>query len=114
MKYGGDLFRLVSHVVVLIGVAVLSHAIRRLFRFAGFGAADILLGIAVSAAKALLLLGLFFSAFDRLNESGRFAEPETLETSETYYPILWASDMLFPFLASFGEQVSADEEPQND
>lgn len=101
-------------VVVLIGVAVLSHAIRRLFRFAGFGTADVLLGIAVSAAKALLLLGLFFSAFDRLNESGRFAEPETLETSETYYPILWASDMLFPFLASIGEQVSADEEPQND
>ena len=49
-------------VVVLIAVAIVGRLLRKVFHFAGFGIPDHLLGVAVSAAKTLLILGLLFSA----------------------------------------------------
>lgn len=101
-------------VAVLIVVAVLSRLIRGLFRCVGFGLADILLGVAVAEIKALLLLCLFYSAFDRLNGDYVLVGPQTVESSVTYRPVLRVADRLFPFLAWAGEQVSAARAPQND
>ena len=48
-------------VVVLIAVAIVGRLLRKVFHFAGFGIPDHLLGVAVSAAKTLLVLGLLLS-----------------------------------------------------
>ena len=54
-------------IVVVLVVAIAARLVRRLFHFAGFGVADILLGIAVSVVKYVLVMSVLFSAFSRLN-----------------------------------------------
>ena len=49
-------------------VAIAGRLVRKLCHFAGFGIADIVLGIAVSVLKYMLVLSVLFSAFDSLNE----------------------------------------------
>ena len=53
---------------VVLLVAIAGRLVRKLCHFAGFGIADIVLGIAVSVLKYMLLLSVLFSAFDTLNE----------------------------------------------
>ena len=60
-------FVVVLLAVVLL-VAIAGRLVRKLCHFAGFGIADIVLGIAVSVLKYMLLLSVLFSAFDTLNE----------------------------------------------
>lgn len=102
-------------VAVVLAVAVAGRLIRKLFHFAGFGVADIVLGIAVSAVKYLLVLSVLFSAFDQLNVDYTLVGPQTVEQSRSYKPILRLSESLFPFLEWVGDRVSgADEIMQTD
>lgn len=92
-------------VATLLGVALLGRGLRKLFRFAGFGVADIVLGIAVAAAKFLLVLSVLFSAFDTLNADYGLVKRSTIEASRTYRPVMGLSSSVLPFLAWVGEQV---------
>lgn len=98
-------------VVTILVVAIAGRAIRKLFHFAGFGVADIVLGIIVSAVKYLLVLSVLFSAFDALNVDYSLVEPRTLEQSKSYKPVMRLSASVLPFLEWVGEQVpqSGDE-----
>lgn len=86
--------------------ALLGRSIRKLLHFAGLGFADVVLGIAVAIVKYLVLLGVLFTAFDRLNADFRFVEPQTLERSKTYRPILRVAEWVFPFVERMQEQAS--------
>ena len=97
-------------VVVLIAVAIVGRLLRKVFHFAGFGIPDHLLGVAVSAAKTLLVLGLLFSAFESLNKDHTLAEEKTLDRSVCYRPMIRLADSLFPLLEWAKEQVSIDEQ----
>ena len=97
-------------VVVLIAVAIVGRLLRKVFHFAGFGIPDHLLGVAVSAAKTLLILGLLFSAFESLNKDHTLAEEKTLDRSVCYRPMIRLADSLFPLLEWAKEQVSIDEQ----
>ena len=81
--------------VVLIAVAIVGRLLRKVFHFAGFGIPDHLLGVAVSAAKTLLVLGLLFSAFESLNKDHTLAEEKTLDRSVCYRPMIRLADSLF-------------------
>lgn len=95
---------------VVLAVAVAARLIRRLFHFAGFGIADLALGVALSIVKYLLVLSLFFSAFDRLNADYALLKPQTIEGSRSYGPILRLSESLFPFLEWVGDRVPLTNE----
>lgn len=105
-------------VAVLVGVivaaAILARAVRKLFRFAGFGIPDIVLGVAVSVLKYVLLLGALFSAFDRLNRDYTLVGPQTIETSIAYRPVIRISGMVYPFLEWVGDRVPLRGEPEQD
>ena len=92
-------------VVVVLAVAIAARLARKLFRFAGFGVADIVLGIVVSLLKFLLVLSVLFSAFDRLNEDYCLVGPRTIDRSRTYKPVMRLSESLFPFLEWVGDRV---------
>lgn len=94
-------------VVTVVAVAVLGRLLRRLFRFAGFGLPDVLLGIAVAVAKYLLLLSVAFAAFDSLNADHAFVERETLDDSRWYRPVRDLSGRLLPFLDRAGSWISS-------
>ena len=94
----------------LVAVAIVGRLLRKVFHFAGFGIPDHLLGVAVSAAKTLLILGLLFSAFESLNKDHTLAEEKTLDRSVCYRPMIRLADSLFPLLEWAKEQVSIDEQ----
>lgn len=103
-------------VVVLLAVvllaAVAARIIRKLFRFAGFGLPDTLLGVAVSVLKYLLLLSVLFSAFDTLNADHSIVGPRTFASSKSYRPVMRFSELIFPFFEWVGDRVP-DRQPQN-
>lgn len=91
--------------VTILAVAIAGRLIRKLFHFAGFGIADIVLGIVVSTVKYLLVLSVLFSAFDALNVDYSLVGPKTIEQSRCYKPIMRLSSSVLPFLEWVGEQV---------
>lgn len=95
---------------VILAVALAARVLRKLFRFAGFGIPDIVLGIAVSVLKYGLILSVLFSAFGTLNEDYCLVGPETVEQSRTYEPVRHLSDAVFPFLERLGDEVSEKNE----
>lgn len=97
-------------VAVVLIIAIAGRLVRRLFHFAGLGLADILLGMAVSVVKYLLVLSVLFSAFDKLNVDYGLVGPQTLGESRSYRPIMHLSDSLFPFLEWVGDQVPLKDE----
>lgn len=104
--------------VALCAAAIVGRAIRKLLRFAGLGFVDVVAGIAVAVVKYVLLLSVLFSAFDRLNADFRFIEPQTLEQSKTYRPVLRVAEWVFPFVermqAEASERFSAMRDMESD
>lgn len=96
-------------VVTLVAVAVAGHLLRKIFRFAGFGLLDILLGIVVAVIKYLLLLSVAFAALERLNADHALVERRTIESSHWYEPVRGLADRVFPFIDWVGEQIPAME-----
>lgn len=95
-------------VLTILVVAITGRLVRKLFHFAGFGLADIVLGIVVSVAKFLLVLSVLFSAFDALNVDYSLVERRTLDESKSYRPVMRLSASVLPFLEWVGEQVPQD------
>lgn len=97
-------------VAVVLVVAIAGRLVRKVFHFAGFGVADIVLGIAVSVLKYLLVVSVLLSAFDTLNEDYGLVGPQTVEQSKSYKPVKRLSEAIFPFLEWVGEQVPQPED----
>ena len=106
-------FVVVLLAVVLL-VAIAGRLVRKLCHFAGFGIADIVLGIAVSVLKYMLLLSVLFSAFDTLNEDYTLIGARTIEKSKSYKPVMRLSERIFPFLEWVGEQVPRQAREQDE
>ena len=84
-------------VAAVLAVAVLARILRKLFRFAGFGLLDTLLGILVAVVKYVLLLSVLFAAIDRFNVDYALIPAETVASSRTWHPIRDLSHSLLPF-----------------
>ena len=94
-------------VAPVIAVAVLARLLRRLFRFAGFGIPDILLGIAVAVLKYLLLLSVAFAALESLNADYGLVNREPVVSSRWFGPVRGLSARLLPFLGWVGDRIPA-------
>lgn len=101
-------------VVVVLVIAVLGRLLRGMFRFAGFGIIDTLLGVAVAVAKYLLVLSALFAAFDRINADYALVDGETIDKSKSYKPVLRVSEAVFPFLEWVGDRVPELDEKHDD
>jgi len=91
---------------VLLVAAIVARLLRGLFRFVGFGPLDIVLGVAVSVLKYLLVASALFAAFDRLNADYSLVARETVERSKCYGPVLRLSQSLFPFVGRAAGSIS--------
>ena len=92
-------------VAALVAVALGARLLRKVFRFAGFGVPDVVLGIAVAAVKFLLLLSVLFAAFDRFDADRKWVSRKTIETSWGYEPVKSFSERVFPLIEAFGERI---------
>lgn len=92
-------------IAALIVVAIGARLLRKIFRFAGFGVPDIVLGIAVAAIKVLLLLSVLFAAFDRFDADRRWIPERAIDSSWGYEPVKGFSERVFPLIEAFGERI---------
>lgn len=96
---------LVVMLAALLLVSVAGRMVRRVFRFAGFGTPDSMLGAAVAVVKYMLLLSVGLSMFDTVNADYRLLERGVVESSRTYRPVMELSDKVFPSLEWVKEQL---------
>lgn len=71
----------------LIATGLIGMLLRKVFRFAGLGFADTLLGILLSLFKYTLMLCAFTAAFDALNADCTLVSRATLDSSKCYRPL---------------------------
>ena len=86
--------------------ALAGQLIRKVFHFAGFGIVDRLLGVGLAGVKYLLLLGLLFAAFDRMNTDYHLVDPAPIRASKLYRPVADLAPRLFPFVEQLGSQAA--------
>ncbi|MFR9602278.1 MAG: CvpA family protein [Rikenellaceae bacterium] len=94
-------------VAVLIVVSILSHMVKKLFRFVGLGSLDVILGVALSVGKYALILSVVFGAFDYFNKEVEIVSAQTTSNSKLYRPIISISDNIFPALDWTQKQISS-------
>lgn len=92
-------------VVSFLASAIAARLLRKLFSFAGFSAADRILGILLCSAKYLVALSILFAATDRFNRQYGFIEQQTLDRSYTFYPVMRVSEMLLPLMEQACEHL---------
>jgi membrane protein required for colicin V production len=88
---------IVIFVAAMILIAVSGYVLRAVFRFAGLGAIDVLLGILFSVAKVALIVSVLFSWFDNANKSYEWASRECVAESRWYEPVKGITDKLTPY-----------------
>lgn len=107
MEFGFDekLIRPGGFIVVIVAsmlaLGLLGQLVRKLFHFAGLGPVDVLLGIAVSLAKWLLLIGVLFNVMQRLDPDHNLISEKSADKSLTYGPICRLTQDILPFFQQF-------------
>ena len=81
----------------LIAISLLGRLLRGVFRLAGLGVVDTLLGILLSVVKVGLIVSVLFSWFSALNHDYRLASKEKIESSRWFEPVSGVIDKVTPY-----------------
>jgi membrane protein required for colicin V production len=96
---------MVIFLAALVGITVLAHLMRAVFRFAGFGIADVLLGILLSVVKVGLIVAVLFAWFDNVNSNYEWASKEVVEESRWSKPISGVVDKVTPYFEKCKDKI---------
>lgn len=81
----------------LIVIAIVGRLLRGVFRLAGLGVVDTLLGILFSVVKIGLVVSVLFSWFSALNRDYKLASKEKIESSHWFEPVSGVIDKVTPY-----------------
>lgn len=99
----------VGFIVIFLGALLLisvgAYLLRAVFRFAGLGVVDVLLGIAFSVAKCLLIVSVLFSWFTSVNKNYEWASKQTVESSRWFAPVKGITDKLTPYFEEIADKL---------
>jgi membrane protein required for colicin V production len=118
-QYGSELERIlainvgvegvVGFIIIFVGALIITaiggYVLRAVFRFAGLGVADILLGILFSVAKLGLIVSVLFSWFASVNKNYDWVSKQTVEESRWFKPISEVTDKLTPYFNELTENL---------
>lgn len=96
---------IIIFLAALIGITISAHLLRAVFRFAGLGVADIVLGILLSVVKVGLIVAVLFAWFDTVNKNYEWASKQTVEESRWYKPIAGLVDKVTPYFEQFADEI---------
>lgn len=86
-RYASVVGFLIVFLCVTLVLMLVARLFRKMFKFAGLGFIDVLLGIVLSVLKVALVLGILCTIFDKLNDGAQFVQQSTLDKSVTYRPL---------------------------
>lgn len=96
---------LVGFIIIFLATLILlsvgAYIMRKVFRFAGLGAIDILFGILFSVIKVGVIVSVLFAWFDTVNKDYEWASRQTVESSHWFRPIAGVVDKLTPYFEEF-------------
>jgi len=96
---------LIIFVAALVGIGIAGRLMRAVFRFAGLGAIDTLLGVLFSVAKILLVTSVLFAGFDALNGECGMVSPQTVGESRWFRPVAGLTDRLTPYFEELKDSI---------
>lgn len=96
---------IIIFLAALLGITILAHMLRAVFRFAGLGIADVLLGIVFSLLKVGLIVGVLFAWFDTVNRNYDWASKQTVEESRWFKPITGLADKVTPYFDEVKDKI---------
>ena len=118
-QYGNELERLAGievgmpglagFIVIFVGalllISIAAYLLRAVFRFAGLGMADTLLGMLFSVAKVLLIVSVLFSWFASVNKSYDWVSKSTIEQSRWFDPVKGITVKLTPYFEDLADKL---------
>ena len=93
-------------IAVAVAAAILARLLKGLASLIGLRWLDLLLGIALSTAKALLILCIVYSAYGALNDELKFADRKYETSSHTFRPIRDLSGKVYPYFQEMKRAVA--------
>jgi len=97
---------IIIFLAVLVAVGVAARLLRTVFRFAGLGALDALLGVVFSVAKVLLVLSVLFAWFAALNADYDLVGRKTIDDSHWFRPVAGISESLTPYFEELKQKIT--------
>ncbi|MBO5878437.1 MAG: CvpA family protein [Alistipes sp.] len=118
-QYGNELERLAGievgmpglagFIVIFVGalllISIAAYLLRAVFRFAGLGMADTLLGMLFSVAKVMLIVSVLFSWFASVNKSYDWVSKSTIEQSRWFDPVKGITVKLTPYFEDLADKL---------
>lgn len=96
---------IVIFVAALLVISISGYMLRAVFRFAGLGMADVLLGVAFSVVKVMLIVSVLFAWFASINKNYEWASKPTVEESRWYEPVKGITDKLTPYFEEVADKL---------
>ena len=96
---------IVIFAVTLILLTIFGYLLRKVFRFAGLGVVDILLGILFSVLKVGVIVSALFAWFAAVNKDYDWASKQTIEESRWFTPISGVVDKLTPYFEVLKSEI---------
>ena len=96
---------IVIFAVTLILLTIFGYLLRKVFRFAGLGMVDILLGILFSVLKVGVIVSVLFAWFATINKNYDWASKQTIEESRWFTPISGVVDKLTPYFEELKSEI---------
>lgn len=95
--------------LTLLGIALLGHLLKGLFRLAGLGPIDAVGGLLLGVVKMALILSLLLGAFETVNRARAGWASKVMARAVLYKPVRELSRWVFPYLSRAAEKL-ADRE----
>ena len=98
----------VGFVVIFLGalllISIAAHMLRAVFRFAGLGMADALLGMLFSVAKLMLIVSVMFSWLVSVDKNNEWVSKSTIEESRWFEPVKGLATKLTPYFEELADK----------
>ena len=105
----GSIHKVVGFIVIfavtLIMLTVFGYLLRKVFRFAGLGMVDVLLGILFSVLKIGVVVSVLFAWFATINMNYDWASKQTIEESRWFTPISGVVNKLTPYFEEMKGEI---------
>ena len=96
---------IVIFIAALLLISIAAYLLRAVFRFAGLGIADVLLGIAFSVAKVMLIVSVLFAWFASVNKNYEWASKQKVEESRWFAQVKGITDKLTPYFEDIVDKL---------
>ena len=101
---------LLTFILVVIGIHFLAKVLTGIVDFAFLGGINKLGGGIFRVLKTVLIIGIVFSVFEKINHNHFLAKQETLDKSIFYNPIQKTAAFMYPSIAKWYEDLKKDKQ----